>query len=464
MKNRYFSKLTPLAFFLVALSILSVVDVAAQSKKDRKRADDLVKEGDKSFNQKNYSVAMDSYTQSLAIVSKNSYAHYRKGFAHYYLKEPDQGIMEFDIALAQGYKPVEVFKARWQLHFEVKNYDAAIADLKQLSKAEPNNGDYFVGLADATFEKGSFQEADDAYQKAILKFPGNGNLFYKLALAKSKVGDIDGQASAAEEAVKKNTQYLAESYRLIGDARVRQRRIPEAIDAYERALKSKPDVYEAYRNLSELYRAENRLSDAIEISKAGLRQYPSDGKIFTDISGYYSLAGRNDDAIEAGRAATRLLPKQAVGYTNLCRAYNDANKPEMAISTCNTALRLNPNDGETNFYLGRAHAILQKPVDADRYYKRAVVGLLEFTKNNPEYSDGFYLLGNAYAEDGQSANALEAYRKCLELNPRFVKAIFNIGIIQIGRKDKAAAMDQYSNLLNLDKSLAGKLKAEIDKL
>ena len=463
MKNRYFSKLTALVFLLLAFSALSL-DLSAQSKKDRKLAEQLVKDADKAFSQKNYRLALDQYTQSVTLVPKNAYAHYRKGFAHYYLKEIDLAIPEFDLALAQGYKPVEILKVRWQLHSEKKNYDAAIADLKQLANAEPNNADYLVGVAETNFEKGSFQEAVDAFQKAILKVPGNGNLFYKLALAKSKLGDIEGQASAAHEAIKKNTQYLAESYRLIGDARIRQRRMPDAIDAYERALKSKPDVYEAYRNLAELYRGEGRLNDAIEISKAGLRQYPSDGNIFTDISWYYSLAGRNDDAIEAGRAATRLLPQQALGYTNLCRAYNDANKPEMAISTCNTALRLNPNDGETNFYLGRAHAILQKPADADRYYKRAVVGLVEFTKNNPDYSDGFYLLGNAYAEDGQSAKALESYNKCLELNPRFGKARFNIGIIQIGKKDKAAAMEQYNSLLITDKVLAGKLKAEIDKL
>ena len=439
-------------------------DIAAQSKKDQKKAKDLVEAGDKAFNQKNYSVALDDYTQAVALVPNNAYAHYRKAFAHYYLKEIDPAILEMDAALAKSYKPIEVYKVRWQLYVEKKNYDAAAEDVRQVLKLEPNNGDFILALAEISFERGAFQEAADTYQKAILKAPNNGNLFYRLAVSRSKLGDIEGQASAAEEAVKKNTQYLAESYRLIGDARIRQRRMPEAIDAYERALRSKPDVYEAYRNLAELYRGENRLNDAIEISKAGLRQYPNDGNIFTDISWYYSLAGRTDDAIEAGRAATRLLPQQALGYTNLCRAYNDANKPEMAISNCNTALRLNPNDGETNFYLGRAHALLQKPTEADKYYKRAVVGLIEFTKNNPDYSDGYYLLGNAYAEDGQSAKAIESYKKCLELNPHFAKAQFNIGIIQIGQKNKAGAMEQYNSLLLTDKVLAGKLKAEIDKL
>ena len=464
MKNQIFAKLSVVVLLLSGLSMLAI-QVDAQPKKDRKRAEQLVRSAEKAYLQKNFRVAVDDYSAADKIVQITPQSRYKKAFAHYYLKEIDLAIAEFEMALTKGYKPpVEIYKVRWQLHSEKKNYDAAAEDIQRVLKAEPNNTDFILALADVSMAKGAYQEAADAYQKAILRSPNNGNLFYQLALARSKLGDFAGQASAAEEAVKKNTQYLAQSYVLIADARVVQKRYPEAIAAYERALKSKPDLDGAHLNLADLYRRENRINDAIEISKAGLREFPKNGKIFTDITWYYSLAGRTEDAIEAGRAATRLLPQEPLGYTNLCRAYNEGGKPEMAITTCNTALRLNPNDGETNFYLGRAYALLQKPLEADKYYKRAVTGLIEFTKNYPDYSDGFYLLGNAYAEDGQSAKAIEAYRKCLELSPRFAKAQFNIGIIQIGQKNKAGAIEQYNSLLNTDKVLAGKLKAEIDKL
>ena len=111
--------------------------------------------------------------------------------------------------------------------------------------------------------------------------------------------------------------------------------------------------------------------------------------------------------------------------------------------------------GETDAFAGTA--------TMDRM-AQAVAGLMEYTKNNPDYSDGFYLLGNAYAEVGQNAKAIEAYKKCLALNPRFTKANFNIGIIQIIEKNKAGALEQYNALLQTDKVLAEKLKAEIDKL
>jgi superkiller protein 3 len=105
-----------------------------------------------------------------------------------------------------------------------------------------------------------------------------------------------------------------------------------------------------------------------------------------------------------------------------------------------------------------------KTTEAPKYYGRAVTGLEEFVKVRPDYSDGYYLLGNAYFATGRTDKAIEAYLKCLELSPRFVRARYNLGIIQLRSNNKTAALEQYNSLLPLDPALAAKLKMEIDKL
>ncbi len=464
-------------FTLIMVAAAGAVSTAsAQTRKDREQVNQLIREGDRAFDQKNYAIALEKYTQAIALFpaqippnakqirEQKAYTHYRKGFVHYYLKEYAEAIPEFDNGLNLGYKPLEISRVRWYPHYALKNYDLALADLNLVIAAEPNNMDVLIAAANVNFDKGDFVEAANAYRRAINKSPNNGDLYYRLALSRSKSGDIDGQASAAEDAIRRNTSFLADSWLLLAAARHTQKRAPEAIEAYNKALASKPDKYEAYRELAELYRSQSQITEAIDISKAALRRFPNDGNIYTDLSWFYSLAGRTDDAIAAGRSATQLLPTKYLGYTNLCRAYYEGKKPELAVGACNSALRLQPEDGETLFYLGRASNDLGKTADADKFYRRALVGLLEYTKNNPDYSDGFYLLGNTYAEVGQNAKAIEAYKKCLELNPRFTKANFNIGIIQIIEKNKAGALEQYNALLQTDKALAEKLKAEIDKL
>ena len=153
-----------------------------------------------------------------------------------------------------------------------------------------------------------------------------------------------------------------------------------------------------------------------------------------------------------------------MGYTNLCRAHNDMEQYQSAVTACNNALRLNPDDGETYFYLARAYKQSNRTADANRAIDRAVPGLIKFTQDNPDYSDGFYLLGNAYSENGNFEKALEAYRKCLQLSPGFSRAWYNSGAIYVHLNKKSEAMAQYQALLPLDADLASKLKAVIDKM
>ena len=112
--------------------------------------------------------------------------------------------------------------------------------------------------------------------------------------------------------------------------------------------------------------------------------------------------------------------------------------------------------------MGRAYKQLNRAAEANRAFDRSVPGLIKFTQDNPDYSDGFYLLGNAYSENEQWEKALDAYQKCLGLNPRFARARFNSGSIYVHLNRKAEAMTQYQALVSIDAELAADLKALID--
>ncbi len=93
----------------------------------------------------------------------------------------------------------------------------------------------------------------------------------------------------------------------------------------------------------------------------------------------------------------------------------------------------------------------------------AAPSLLDYTRANPNYSDGFYLLGNAFYYVGQPQKAVEAYLKTLELYPNFAKARFNLGLAYFVKGDLPQARAQYAILLKTNRDLADKLKATIEK-
>jgi tetratricopeptide (TPR) repeat protein len=199
------------------------------------------------------------------------------------------------------------------------------------------------------------------------------------------------------------------------------------------------------------------------VTEKGLQAFPKDANLYTSLAWYYSLADRPKDAIIAAKSAINLAPEQSMAYTNLCRAYNDAKEYQLAITTCNNALRINPGDGESYLYMARAYELTKQTDKAADFYKKAIDGLLKFTKDNPDYSDGFYLLGNAYFALGRDDEAIGAYNKCLQLAPRFAKARYSLGFTYlIGKKDKPKAREQYNLLRPVDSNLAEKLRQAIE--
>ncbi|HEV7699106.1 MAG TPA: tetratricopeptide repeat protein [Pyrinomonadaceae bacterium] len=456
------NSLRPIALLLLLVAVAT--PLGAQNKKQREQAKKLQDLGDKSFVAKNFQDAIDKYGQSIAVVATNPYAHYRKAFAHLELKQNVEALNEFSTALTQGFKPLEIYRVRAFIYYQILDYERAAQDIRAGLQLAPSDLLLLKGLGEVDLAKNDPAGALEALRQASTIAPNDADVDYYLARTYAAVGNPASTQTAAENALKKGTRFVGETYILLGGAHDKQHNWSASIDAYTRAIAAKQDNVNVYRNLGEAYRSEGRYTDAINAMKQGLRTYPNSGALFTDVSWYYSLADRPQDAVEAAKAAVIFLPKEYLGYTNLCRAYNDNKQYDLAINACNTALRIAPGDGETYFYLGRAMNLTGKNVEATKMYSLAVKGLEDYVTKLPDYSDGWYLLGNAYFADNQRDKAGEAYLKCLQISPKYAKARYNLGIIYTRKKMKPAAQEQYNKLLELDPKIAALLKAEIDKM
>lgn len=449
---------------VIALLVMTAISAAAQSKKDKAEAKKLFDAAEKAYGAKNYQEAVDKYAHSLALVPTNAKAHFSKGYSHMELEQNVDALNEFALALSQGYKPIDVYRVRRYIYYRTKNYEAAAAEAEKAIALEPKNIEFLKAAGEANIARKNYPAALERLRQALALDPKDGDVYYYIAAANFGSGDLKGQIDAGEKALANGTRHVGETHYLLGDGYQRSRNTGSAVTAYQKAISADPKNYLAYRNLSELYRSENRYEEAIAISKQGLQFFPADGNIYTDLSWYYSLAGKPADAITAAQSAVRVLPNQSAGYTNLCRAYNDAKNYDQAITACNSALRLKPDDGETYFYLARAYDGKKKPADATKYFRLAVPGLVDYTTKNPNYSDGWYLLGNAYSSNEQYDKAIEAYLKCLELSPKFTRARFNLAVSYLKKKNKPGALEQYNQLTKLDPSLAASLKELIDRM
>lgn len=439
-------------------------NVSGQTKKEIREAKKLTDEGDQAFRRKDFDGAIVKYTQATGITPKNAYAHFWKGYSHYNLKQYDPAIGAFDAAAALGYKPLgPLYTYRGISYHELGKYDEAMADIQNALAITPNDPFLNEAMGNIYIVKGMHKEALAAYQKAIPGSQNKGDVQYNIARVQQSLLNYKEQAAAADAAVKLGTKHVGEAYFLLGEAEHKLGNLGDASEAYERSIAAKPDNYATYRNAAETYRGQGRFEDAIKVLKKSFVPFGAKGETFSELSWYYSMSGQDEAAVEAGLSGVRLSPGSAGSHTNLCRAYNGAKQYQLAINSCNAALKINANDGETYFYLARAQDSLGRTAEAGRTYKRAVTGLTEQTAKNPDYADGYYLLGNALFADNQTEKAIEATRRAIELSPRFAKARYNLAVYYLSQKKKDMANDQYNELMKFDKDQAAKLKALIDQ-
>lgn len=457
MFNKKFINLTIVISMIFGISFLGE-SVNAQSKRDVRKAENLVKDGNNLFNRRDYRGAINKYAEAISLVPTLPVAHYWKGYAHYYLKEYDLSLSELNTAFNQGYSPADIYQVRWYVLYQKGDYDAALSDAQKVLQANPNELNLLAAIGDIYRTKGDYNNALATFNKVKERNPQySGDIAYYIAESHYNLGNTSEQGLAAADAVKKNTQFLGEAWFLIADALQKRKQPEQAMDAYERSISANPRIINSYNNLSEIYRSKALYKKAVETMEKGIKVFPNDGTLYSNLSWYHSLAEEFPQAISAGQKAVELAPDQYMGYTNLCRAYNDMKLHQQAIKTCNDALKIQPGDGETNLYLGLAYDKLKQTATAKDYFKKAIAGLKVFTTENPEYSDGFYLLGNAYFYAGDDKGAMDAYRKTIELSPRFARARYNLGVLYFLNGKKDLAQEQYNALKEIDTKVAAEL-------
>lgn len=450
-------------FCCLFLSAFSALDTPAQKKNQTKQAARLVAEADDAARQRDFRGAIDKYAAALALAPDSAKAHFGKGGAHAQLNEPDEAVAELGAALARGYAPLEIYKIRWLLYFQKKNYDAALEDAQNAARIEPQNSAFNSAVGQVRLAQGAYQAALENFQKFAQTNPSDADVYYFIAAANAGLGNTEKQLTAANEAVRRNTKFLGESYNLIGDGLRANKKNQESADFYRKAVNANPKIYAAYRNLGSVYRKQNKFREAVEAAKKGLQIFPDDENLSADLGRYLILANRYAEAIVHAQQSVKLFPERFSGNANLCRALYESNQLQPALEACGGALKINDGDGETNVFAGFTNLSLNRNEAANAFFKRAVAPLLAYTRENPDYSDGFYLLGNAFYYDGQPQKAVEAYLKTLELNPNFAKARFNLGLAYFVKRDLPSARAQYNFLLKTNKDLADKLKRIIEK-
>lgn len=154
------------------------------------------------------------------------------------------------------------------------------------------------------------------------------------------------------------------------------------------------------------------------------------------------------EAIECYKKSSSLTPESADSYYNLGNAFQKIGALRDAEKAYQDALRLDPKDLNSYIMLGNVY-MTQEMVDHAEQQFRAAISAAGPATDPLTLAKAHFNLGNTMAKKGRLSEALIGYQNAVRLAPTYEKGLYGLGwcLENLGRREEA--IEIYKRILQL---------------
>jgi tetratricopeptide (TPR) repeat protein len=279
----------------------------------------------------------------------------------FYFKEAsyDKALESLEEALRYQPDSPMVRRHLAMVHYRLSHFDKVIRILKTLSH-EQLDQPTLTALAVASFAVGDYHEAALYYGKLAPLAPQDRILRLTLAAAHHLSGN-PGPAEAILTQFPDATLARAQFHTIIGDAHRSRTRVPEAIQAYERALSLSPDLQDVNYWLGVLYGDLHLYHKAVRAFEREVRLNPANADAHYALGTYYLSYGNDlDRAHRYFEEAIRLTPTHLGSYLGLIKIRLSERNGSEALALADEARSQGLQHEELHYLRARALNLLGK--------------------------------------------------------------------------------------------------------
>jgi tetratricopeptide (TPR) repeat protein len=233
------------------------------------------------------------------------------------------------------------------------------------------------------------------------------------------------------------------AYNNLGIALCDQKKLPEAIAAYHKAIELDQKDALAYNNLGIALREQKKLPEAIAACHKAIELHPKFAVAHYNLGVTLGDQKKLPEAVAAYHKAIELDPKYALAYTNLGRALRYQKKLPEAVAAFHKAIELDPKVALAYHNLGYVLRDQNKLPEAIAAYHKAI-------ELDPKYAKVYNNLGIALRDQKKLSEAVAAYYKAIELDPKDAKAYYNVGLALHEQKKLPEAIAAFRKAIELD--------------
>lgn len=408
-----------------------------------------------------------------------------RGFLHYQQKDYHNAIEDFNRALKANPENKRILMSRAMVWYEMKKYPETLADYTKVIGIDSNYIYAYYNRALLRAEVGETNAAISDLDKVVEMNPDNILIFFNRGLLKMEIKDWYGAYDDFTESIRLYPDFV-KAYLVRSAVDEELNRMEEAekdryaamriMDRYKRMKagdrNALVDTTANFRKLIDINARQDEVRDVIN----GRVQ---DKRVIIELQEVFFVQYLSLDSLRSGKVQY---------YNKHIMAYNQAHNYRPSITVCNKRPVYPEGFVQTN--IGELSARISGTEKADDYllrggfylssgdYSAAIADFSAITAREPDNLLALFNLANArmmmydYIESvddktprvvGERPNeirkvdyslVLEGYRRCLEIDPDFVFARFNIGNVYAKNGEIDKAIEAYTQVIRQDRELA----------
>jgi tetratricopeptide (TPR) repeat protein len=272
----------------------------------------------------------------------------------------------------------------------------AIEALEKEIQISPNSGFAYFLLGQAYLQQKEYEKAQENYKTAIKINPEYTNAYYGLASVYAKLGNRD-KAKEYSENFKK---LKAEERKSLKGRKIR----------YDDFVETQKSAAITYINVGRAYREKGNLVRAEELLKQAAGHDPGNIVCFLELATLYQVSSQPSKALQMYKKISEIEPESPISYLVIgilsahLKQFDDAEK------AFRTMITLAPQKSDGYRELARLYLKTGQKFPQARQLAAKAVALEAIATN-------YFVLSWACDANGDTANALPAIKRAIELDP-----------------------------------------------
>lgn len=242
--------------------------------------------------------------------------------------------------------------------------DQALESYREAIKYNPDFAAAYSNMGTLYRAQGLVEEALASYREAVRISP-LPEAHYNLGNALKSKGCLDEAVASYRSALQLKPDFY-EAYNQLGFTLYDLNRLDEAAESIEQALRHHPDAMGAF-NLGNIRMRQMRLEQAISCYRQAIQLNPHHAEAHNNLGTALRIMSRQDGALSAYREAVRLKPDYVSAHVNLGFLLSEYGRFDGALESFRQVLLLDP--GNVKAVAGEA-TVYEKQGDYEKAYAR----------------------------------------------------------------------------------------------